>query len=121
MTAVRTADGERIECDALVSGVSISAMQAITRANRESLAPLPEFQRIGKLRAVGVVAVRLWLDGRLAAGTPRTPSNVVGGGLAPELENIGWTFYHLNDLQVRKRRKKTSYEVSRNCKIVRLY
>jgi uncharacterized protein with NAD-binding domain and iron-sulfur cluster len=106
VTAVRTADGERIECDALVSGVSISAMQAITRANRESLAPLPEFQRIGKLRAVGVVAVRLWLDGRLAAGTPRTPSNVVGGGLAPELENIGWTFYHLNDLQVRKRKKQ---------------
>jgi hypothetical protein len=42
--------------------------------------------------------VRLWLKLPLAVPPP-TPSGVCGGGLLPELNKIGFTFYHLNALQ----------------------
>ena len=95
--AVVTADGERIACDYLISGVNINAMKKIVEAN-PALATRAEFQKVKKLRAISVVAVRLWLSKPLSP-KPATPSNVCGRGLTTELESIGWTFYHLNDLQ----------------------
>jgi len=89
----------KIRCDAVISGISISATQALLRNGKNArLARLPEFARITKLRSVACVAVRLWLSAKLPV-PPTTPSNVVGGNLLPDLENIGFTFYHLNDLQ----------------------
>eukprot|EP00466_Bigelowiella_natans_P014405 jgi/Bigna1/85279/estExt_fgenesh1_pg.C_30133 len=91
----------RIPCDAVINAVSISAVQKMVRNPRnEALAALPEFQRLLRLRAVGVVAVRLWLDEDIGKYAPKhTASNVCGGGMIEELEDIGFTFYWVNELQ----------------------
>lgn len=100
VTAVRTADGDEIACDALISAVGISAAQKIAtlapglaRARAQAGG---DFASLEALRAVDVVAVRLWLR---RAFTPPHASNVCGGGLAPGLETTGFTFYDLGALQ----------------------
>ena len=44
---------------------------------------------------VDVVAVRLWFPNKRALPQP---SSVVGGGVPSDLPDVGWTFYHLNEL-----------------------
>lgn len=59
----------------------------------------PDFANIAKLKAVDVVAVRMFLNKKIKIPYP---SNVGGGGLAPGLESTGLTFYDINALQVKQ-------------------
>ena len=55
----------------------------------------PELASLFLLRGVDVVAIRLWLSRKVSL--PHV-SNVVGGGVPSRLEDVGWTFYNLNEL-----------------------
>ena len=92
---VSCVDGSEYEADAVVMAVGISGAKAIVRGCPE-LASRSEFAEFFLLRAVDVVAIRLWLPRKLT-GLPY-PSNVVGGGVPERLQDVGWTFYHLNEL-----------------------
>ena len=91
---VTCADGSEYPCDAAVMAVGISGAKAIVRGCPD-LAARPEFSSFFLLRGVDVVAVRLWLPRKL--NLPYA-SNVVGGGVTDRLRDVGWTFYHLNEL-----------------------
>lgn len=97
VTAVRCADGEVIACDAVVSAVGISAARRIasSAAGIQGLPQRADFAALAQLRAVDVVAVRLWLTRRLS---PECASNVCGSSMAPGLEQVGFTVYDLNAL-----------------------
>lgn len=65
-------------------------MQTII-GNSSNLSTLPEMRSIMNLTSIDCVATRLWLDKLVKC---RTPSNVFAGFD----EDIGGTFFHLNDL-----------------------
>jgi hypothetical protein len=97
VTAVQCLDGERIPCDAVISAVGISAAQRIAQApGLQALDCRGELDSLARLRAVDVVAVRLWTKRRLV---PPCASNVCGARMAAGLEQVGFTFYDLNALQ----------------------
>lgn len=108
--ALRCAGGDALRCDAVISAVGIAAAQGIARACPAlSRAPGSEFRDLHRLRAVDVVAVRLWLRRRLPL--PQA-SNVCGAGLSPGLERTGFTFYEVDALQPRAARGgRTTLEV----------
>jgi hypothetical protein len=81
------------ETDAVVFAVGITGMQKIVRAN-PALGSRPEFRRMMNLRGIDVVSTRLWLDKRVAT---QFPANVLAGFD----ENMGSTYFNLNDLHVR--------------------
>jgi len=85
-----TKEDHTYKADAVVMAVGINGMQAILRSS-DTLAGLDEFRRIMNLRCIDCVATRLWFDKRVDVSTP---SNVFAGFE----ENIGGTFFHLNDL-----------------------
>ena len=81
------------EADALVFAVGITGMQKIVQAN-PTLGSRPEFRRMMNLRGIDVVSTRLWLDKRIDT---QFPANVLAGFE----DNMGSTYFNLNDLQVR--------------------
>lgn len=92
------------KADALVFAVGVTGMQKIVQAN-PSLGTRPEFQRMMNLRGIDVVSTRLWLDKKLET---QFPANVLAGFD----ENMGSTYFNLNDLQVRSHHCCTSCEFS---------
>ncbi|KAG2497258.1 hypothetical protein HYH03_004842 [Edaphochlamys debaryana] len=96
VTSVRAADrttGELFTypADALVFAVGITGMQKLITAT-PALASQPDFRSIMELRALDVIATRIWFDRRVAT---RYPANVLSG-FEP---TAGATFFNLNDLQ----------------------
>lgn len=81
------------EADALVFAVGITGMQKIIRANK-TLGERDEFRRVMNLRGIDVVSTRLWLDKRVAT---QYPANVLAGFD----DDMGSTYFNLNDLHVR--------------------
>mmetsp|Transcript_20511 Transcript_20511/g.19840 ORF Transcript_20511/g.19840 Transcript_20511/m.19840 type:complete len:539 (+) Transcript_20511:101-1717(+) len=103
IVSIETSDGEKFnDIDAVISCTGISAAQAIIRAN-PALSCRPDFSNIAKLKAVDVVAIRMFLNKKINIPYP---SNVGGGGLAPGLEATGLTFYDINALQVKSVEEK---------------
>lgn len=72
--------------------VGITGMQKIIQAN-PGLGGLPEMRRIMNLRGIDVVSTRFWLDARVDT---QFPANVLAGFD----NNMGSTYFNLNDLQV---------------------
>jgi hypothetical protein len=93
------------EADALVFAVGVTGMQKIVQAN-PSLGSRPEFQRMMNLRGIDVVSTRLWLSKRVKT---QFPANVLAGFD----ENMGSTYFNLNDLQARSHRRCTCCEFTR--------
>lgn len=77
--------------DAVVFAVGITGMQKLVTAT-PALAKQPDFRAIMELRALDVIATRLWFDRRVAT---RYPANVLSGFE----KTAGATFFNLNDLQ----------------------
>jgi uncharacterized protein with NAD-binding domain and iron-sulfur cluster len=96
VTRIETADGAVYsDIDVVVSCTGINAAQAIIR-NNPVLSSRPDFAKILRLKAVDVVAVRMWLSRDVVMPYA---SNVGGNNLAPGLEATGCTFYDLTALQ----------------------
>lgn len=94
--SIESSDGSLFSnISAVVSCTGINACQGILRANPD-LAAKPDFASIFRLKAVDVVAVRLWLNKRIKLPYA---SNVAGGDLGPGLDTIGCTFYDVAALQ----------------------
>ncbi|PNH05243.1 Phytoene dehydrogenase, partial [Tetrabaena socialis] len=96
VTSVEAADrstGEAFSypADAVVFAVGITGMQKLVAAT-PALAKQPDFRAIMELRALDVIATRIWFDTRVAT---RYPANVLSGFEA----TAGATFFNLNDLQ----------------------
>jgi hypothetical protein len=89
---VQTGEASRFEADALVFAVGITGMQKIIQANAR-LGEQPDMRRIMNLRGIDVVSTRLWLDERVDT---QFPANVLAGFD----NNMGSTYFNLNDLQV---------------------
>ena len=87
-----TGETTTYEADALVFAVGTTGMQKIIQAN-PALGRRPEFRRIMNLRGIDVVSTRLWLDKRVST---QFPANVLAGFE----DNMGSTYFNLNDLQV---------------------
>ena len=83
-------DEERFDADAVIFAVGITAIKKIV-ASSPSLQRYPEFCQLANLRAVDVLATRLWFDRKVAI--PR-PSNACFGFD----DTTGWTFFDLNAL-----------------------
>jgi uncharacterized protein with NAD-binding domain and iron-sulfur cluster len=81
---------EVFETDAVIFTVGISGMQSIVRGS-QTLSQRPEFANVMNLGAVDVLAVRLWLDRKIAIPNP---SNACFG-FHP---TTGWSFFDLNAL-----------------------
>ena len=116
--SVTTADGTSyLNIAAIVSCTGIAAAQGIVRAN-PFLSSRTDFAALLRLRAVDVVAVRIWFkpnppsnpshhvdartSGRCKAlrdGRLLYASNVGGNNLAPGLASTGCTFYDITALQ----------------------
>ncbi|KAG2443456.1 hypothetical protein HXX76_001813 [Chlamydomonas incerta] len=77
--------------DALVFAVGITGMQKLVGAT-PALAQKADFRNVMELRALDVIATRLWFDRRVST---RYPANVLSGFEA----TAGATFFNLNDLQ----------------------
>lgn len=67
-------------------------MKKLTQ-NCQSLADRSEFQKISNLKGLDVMATRIWFDKLIKT---RFPSNV----LSRFEDDVGGTFFNLNDLQV---------------------
>jgi hypothetical protein len=80
------------DTDAIVFAVGVTGMQKIVQAN-PALGSRPEFRRMMNLRGIDVVSTRLWLDKRIET---QFPANVLAGFE----DNMGSTYFNLNDLQV---------------------
>ena len=90
---VSTGETTTFETDALVFAVGVTGMQKIVQAN-PALGTRPEFRRMMNLRGIDVVSTRLWLDKRVAT---QFPANVLAGFD----DNMGSTYFNLNELQAR--------------------
>lgn len=90
-----TKTGERIErdVDAVVFAVGVTGMQKIVSAN-PALGDRADFRRIMNLQGLDVVSTRLWLDRRVPT---QFPANVLAGFD----DDMGSTYFNLNDLHVR--------------------
>lgn len=91
---VTTGETTTFEADALVFAVGVTGMQKIVQGN-PALGARPEFRRMMNLRGIDVVSTRLWLDKRVAT---QFPANVLAGFD----DNMGSTYFNLNDLQARR-------------------
>lgn len=91
---LKTKKAVTYEADALVFAVGITGMQKIIRANN-TLGSRDEFRRVMNLRGIDVVSTRLWLDKRVAT---QYPANVLAGFD----DDMGSTYFNLNDLHVRQ-------------------
>lgn len=90
---LKTKNTVTYEADALVFAVGITGMQKIIRANT-ALGSRDEFRRVMNLRGIDVVSTRLWLDKRVST---QYPANVLAGFD----DDMGSTYFNLNDLHVR--------------------
>jgi len=86
-------EGNRVEyqADAVVFAVGISGMKKILQTSR-TLGSRSEFNGVMNLKSIDCVATRLWFDRIVPT---KTPSNVISGFY----DDIGGTFFHLNDIQ----------------------
>lgn len=79
--------------DAVVFAVGVTGMQKIVAAN-PALGARADFRRIMNLQGLDVVSTRLWLDRRVET---QFPANVLAGFD----DDMGSTYFNLNDLHVR--------------------
>lgn len=90
---VKTGEVEEREVDAVVFAVGVTGMQKIVAAN-PALGARADFRRIMNLQGLDVVSTRLWLDRRVET---QFPANVLAGFD----DDMGSTYFNLNDLHVR--------------------
>ena len=84
------AEGKPFEADAVIFSVGISGLQAIVSGSQQ-LRQRQEFLDVMNLRAIDVMATRLWFDRKISIPLP---SNACFG-----FDNTtGWTFFDLNVL-----------------------
>lgn len=81
-----------MQADAVILAISIKGMQKLV-ANSPQLSAHPEFRRVYNLKGIDVIATRLWFDKLVPT---QFSSNVLSGFG----EDVGGTFFNLNDLQV---------------------
>lgn len=84
--------------DAVVFAVGVTGMQKIVGAN-PALGGRADFRRIMNLQGLDVVSTRLWLDRRVQT---QFPANVLAGFD----DDMGSTYFNLNDLHVRPPRPR---------------
>lgn len=99
------------EADAVIFAVGITAMQRLLAAT-PALAARDDFRRIASLRAIDVIATRLWLDRRVAT---QFPANVLAGFEG----DVGSTYFNLNDLQARANSRYAAAAALRPCEEAR--
>lgn len=86
----KEAGSKEFKADAVVFATGINGLKKIV-AGSKVLSQREEFRRVGNLGSLDVVAVRIWLDRKVAI--PRA-SNACSGFD----DGVGWTFFDLNAL-----------------------
>ena len=82
------------DVDAVVLAVGAKAMGSLMAKSPECAALAPELVRAGRLEAIDVVSVRLWLDRRIDVADPANVLSRFAG-----LRGAGATFFMLDQLQ----------------------